>query len=233
VANTVCLACDHYDIQPAFAALLEALNGVFTWFFVAELFVCCVGLGLRLFLADPFHRFDALVVAVSLLDFFASGLSGVNVLRAFRLLRVFKLLKSWVGLRRMLAAVLASVQDLTYFAMLACVFVFCYTIVGKQYFAGLVPVLPDSRASFDTFGWSALAVFQVVTGENWNVLMALAVKAVGWSATLYFVSLYALALALAPTRLCPSLSARPSCAQPVRSRPLWLPPATCWATSWC
>jgi hypothetical protein len=63
----------------------------------------CVSLGLAAYWSEPFNRFDGVVVVMSVLDIFSTltGLDiGLNtsVLRAFRLLRVFKLARSWQAL---------------------------------------------------------------------------------------------------------------------------------------
>ncbi len=48
------------------------------------------------------------------------------------------------------------------------------------------------RSHFDSIGWSFLSVFQVLTEENWNNVMDDAIRATGWGAALYFVSLVVL-----------------------------------------
>ena len=56
---------------------------------------------------DPLNRFDGIVVVIGLLDVGSAWVNvGVNaqVLRAFRLLRVLKLLRSWPSLQRLFAA---------------------------------------------------------------------------------------------------------------------------------
>ena len=45
------------------------------------------------------------------------------------------------------------------------------------------------RHNFDTFWWSVVNVFQVMTGENWNEVMYDGVRATHWLARVYFVVL--------------------------------------------
>jgi len=64
-----------------------------------------LGLGIKDYVADGFNIFDAIIVIVSLIDLAVAlsqtsddeeGGSGfITVLRGFRLLRIFKLVKSW------------------------------------------------------------------------------------------------------------------------------------------
>ena len=43
---------------------------------------------------------------------------------------------------------------------------------------------------FDTFGHSLVAVFQILTGENWNAVLYDGIRSVGWSSVAYYVSLF-------------------------------------------
>merc|ERR1719214_215850 len=44
------------------------------------------------------------------------------------------------------------------------------------------------RAHFDTFLWSFVTIFQMLSGENWNTVMYDGMRALGWPAVLYFLS---------------------------------------------
>ncbi|GMF33384.1 unnamed protein product [Phytophthora lilii] len=59
--------------------------------------------------------------------------------------------------------------------------------VDRSHNAAYIP-----RANFDTMLWSVVTVFQILTGENWNVVMMDGWRSSGWSAVLYFVSLVVL-----------------------------------------
>ena len=62
-----------------------------------------VGLGLNYYFKDGFNIFDCVIVLISLIEIVldttnittTNGKSAVLALRAFRLLRVFKLAQSW------------------------------------------------------------------------------------------------------------------------------------------
>ena len=73
----------------------------FSAIFFIEMVVKLLGLGVKNYFKDPFNAFDCLIVLTSALDvgfttakIKESG-SGITALRAFRLLRIFKLAKSW------------------------------------------------------------------------------------------------------------------------------------------
>ncbi len=60
-----------------------------------------IGLGFRYYFIDFFNSFDAFIAITSLIDIIISNLfikldlGGVTTLRTFRLLRLFKLAKTW------------------------------------------------------------------------------------------------------------------------------------------
>ena len=60
-----------------------------------------LGLGFKNYFKDPFNTFDCIIVITSVIDvgFTLTKVkeqgSGITALRAFRLLRIFKLAKSW------------------------------------------------------------------------------------------------------------------------------------------
>jgi len=74
-----------------------------------EMVIKMVGFGLRKYAADNFNLFDAIIVIISIIEMILpDSNSGLSVLRAFRLLRIFKIIKSWDSLRILLSTVLES-----------------------------------------------------------------------------------------------------------------------------
>ena len=63
------------------------------------------GLGIKKYVMDGFNDFDAIIVIVGILDFFHFGSRAITVLRSFRLLRIFKIVRSWTSLRKLLQTV--------------------------------------------------------------------------------------------------------------------------------
>ncbi len=96
-----------------------------------------------------------------------------SALRALRLLRSLKLLKSWLSLRLLVSSVHKSFEDLVYFFGICILFVFIFSVLGMELFAGKLPPSDLTRMNFDSFGWSSLTVFQLVTGESWNTFLFL------------------------------------------------------------
>jgi len=141
-------------------------------------------------------------------DSAAAG-GGISALRTFRLFRVFALAKQWTSLRVLLHTILRTLKDVANFAVLLLLFMYIFSLIGMQFFANQLCFDPVTgqparqfqgvggcpapferpRAHFDDLLWAFVTVFQVLTGENWNVVMYSCWLAVGWAATLYFIAL--------------------------------------------
>ncbi|KAA0147079.1 hypothetical protein FNF31_07654 [Cafeteria roenbergensis] len=139
----------------------------------------------------------------------ASAGGGISALRTLRLFRLFALAKQWRSLRVLIDTMLRTLKDVAYFAVLLLLFLFIFSLIGMQFFANQLCFDPGTglpseefqgsgscpapferpRAHFDNIFWAFLAVFQVLSEENWNAIMYDCWRAVGWPATIYFVAL--------------------------------------------
>lgn len=153
-----------------------------------------LGMGIREYCSDNFNIFDGTVVIISIVEmivsrFIEGGLGGgaISSLRAVRLLRVFKLARSWTSFRDLLAKMIVTLKDIQYFACLLVLFMFIFTLLGMELFAYRVrfnnedkekpidgegvedPYYP--RASFNTPGLGFTTIFIVFIGEDWNSVM--------------------------------------------------------------
>ena len=125
IANTIVLALDEYPEDPEIIKISELLNDFFTWAFVAELIIKVFGLGVREYARDSFNIFDALIVVLSLVDIIVTAASGsddnsgtFSAFRGVRLLRVFKLARSWNSFREILAKIIVTMKDVSTFSIL-------------------------------------------------------------------------------------------------------------------
>ena len=197
VVNALFLSLEHHNMPQTLVNFLFVSNIVFTVIFTLEMVLKILGLGISKYVSDWFNLFDATIVVFSLLDLFLpESNSSVTALRTFRLLRVFKLFKFLTGLRELLDTVLSTLTDLRYFSLILTLFVFIYALIGTQYFQGRFTFTDENgeeytaRANFDTFFWSLITVFQILTGENWNEVLYDGIKGSGWLSSLYFVSCF-------------------------------------------
>ena len=173
---------------------------VFTILFTIEMVLSLIGLGWKGYFSDGFNCFDCAVVVMSLIELFWMVISQsteggvISILRGFRLLRIFKLVKSWTSLQKILGTIITSLPAVANLAVLALLFIFIYALIGKQFFYGELidpDTEEDSRYHFNGFWRSLITMFIVLTGENWNWVMRIVIENRPdqyWTAVAYFVS---------------------------------------------
>lgn len=193
VLNTLMLSIEHKGMEEGLKSGLETGNLVLTALFTLELVVKLLGLGVEGYLSDNFNLFDAFIVVVSILEVvLQDDGAGVSALRSFRLMRVFKLARSWNALNELLVNMGKSGPRIWPFSIVLAMFMFIFALLGMQTFGGRFKD-PDTgevpRAHFDTLLWALVTVFQIITGENWNEVMYDGVLYAGWGAVAYFIVL--------------------------------------------
>uniref|UniRef100_A0A915KBH1 Ion transport domain-containing protein n=1 Tax=Romanomermis culicivorax TaxID=13658 RepID=A0A915KBH1_ROMCU len=96
--NTACVASEHYGQPPWMTEFLDKAEWTFLAIFVFEMSFKMFGLGIRPYFRSAFNKFDFLVITGSLFEviwnqFYPDDSFGISVLRALRLLRIFKVTK--------------------------------------------------------------------------------------------------------------------------------------------
>jgi hypothetical protein len=177
IFNTIVLAVEHHDMPAWQSKMSEIFNFIFSFVFLIEMILKLFGLGLKDYLADNFNKFDGIIVLMSLVEMFQSSdeKNGITVLRAFRLLRIFKIIRSWTEIRVLLTTVLASLGAITNLGFLTILYLFIFALLAKQFFDKDM-INEDgevSRYSFRTTIDSLITIFIILTGENWNEIMVL------------------------------------------------------------
>ncbi|XP_024864430.1 sodium channel protein type 4 subunit alpha B isoform X2 [Kryptolebias marmoratus] len=173
VLNTVFMAMEHYPMSPQFDELLSTGNLVFTGIFTAEMI-------LKLLAMDPYNYFqvgwnifDSIIVTVSLVELGLADVEGLSVLRSFRLMRVFKLAKSWPTLNMLIKIIGNSVGALGNLTLVLAIIVFIFAVVGMQLFGKnyndcVCRISEDCelpRWHMKDFFHSFLIIFRILCGE--------------------------------------------------------------------
>ena len=164
------MSMEHYDMSSTWTKVIDTANSTLTCLFAAEMTLKLIGMGFRNYIRDSFNVFDAIIVIVGLLEFLNAGSKVLTVLRSFRLLRIFKIVKSWKALKKILQTVLKAFSSIANLGLLIFLLSFIYALIGMQFLSGPIP--PDQvlnfRQDFNSFGDSILAIFILLTNENWN-----------------------------------------------------------------
>ncbi len=163
---------------------IEYSEFVFLTLFVIEMVVKIYAIGLRKHFKSAFNRFDCIVISGSIFEMVWSHIKndtfGISVLRALRLLRIFKVTSYWSSLRNLVISLLNSMKSIVSLLLLLFLFIFIFGLLGMQLFGGKFSSdgeRPD--AHFDTFSPALLTVFQILTGEDWNEVMYMGINSQG------------------------------------------------------
>jgi hypothetical protein len=200
IINTVILALDKYPENLEQTEVLEKLNIVFTIIFTFEMLIKMLAVGLKnYFKGTMFNVFDCGVVIASIVDIFLSNLlvsdesessgSVITALRGFRLLRIFKLAKSWKRFEILIETLGRTLADIATFSILLFLVIFTFTLLGLELFAWRAKfdlekdILDDKgvspRFNFDKFLNSFTTVFIILTNDDMSTIFINFYRAVG------------------------------------------------------
>uniref|UniRef100_G3PGW6 Voltage-dependent P/Q-type calcium channel subunit alpha-1A n=1 Tax=Gasterosteus aculeatus aculeatus TaxID=481459 RepID=G3PGW6_GASAC len=183
--NTLCVAVVHYDQPDPLSDFLYFAELIFLGIFLTEMMVKMYGLGKQAYLTSSFNCFDCIVICGSIFEVLWSiiqpGTSfGISVLRALRLLRIFKVTKYWASLRNLVVSLLNSMKSIISLLFLLFLFIVVFALLGMQLFGGQFNFETGTPSTnFDTFPAAIMTVFQILTGEDWNVVMYDGIKSQG------------------------------------------------------
>ena len=98
-----------------------------------------------------------------------SAFRSVRIFRTFRVLRVTRLIRSLEYMSIIIDVFSSTLESFIYMFLLMILFIYIYSLIGFQFYCGKFN--GNSQTQFDSFYFSFLAVFQVITLENWNDIM--------------------------------------------------------------
>ncbi|KAL6059923.1 hypothetical protein STEG23_003679, partial [Scotinomys teguina] len=173
VLNTLFMAMEHHPMTPQFEHVLAVGNLVFTGIFTAEMFLKLIAMDPYYYFQEGWNIFDGFIVSLSLMELGLADVEGLSVLRSFRLLRVFKLAKSWPTLNMLIKIIGNSVGALGNLTLVLAIIVFIFAVVGMQLFGKsykecVCKINQDCelpRWHMHDFFHSFLIVFRVLCGE--------------------------------------------------------------------
>jgi voltage-gated sodium channel len=122
---------------------------------------------LRRFFADPWHVFDAVVVAVGYVPLLLPEADGhaYLVLRAARIVWSVRLFEELPGLQRLINALFKSLPSIAWVFGFMFMHVYTYSVVGVALFREADP------AHFGSLGEGMISMFEVLTVEGWPDVM--------------------------------------------------------------
>ncbi|XP_052454961.1 voltage-dependent T-type calcium channel subunit alpha-1I-like [Carassius gibelio] len=193
--NTISMGIEHHEQPEELTNVLEICNIVFTSMFALEMILKLTALGFFSYLRNPYNIFDGIIVIISVCEIVGQSDGGLSVLRTFRLLRVLKLVRFMPALRRQLVVLMKTMDNVATFCMLLMLFIFIFSILGMHIFGCKFSLKTDTgdtvpdRKNFDSLLWAIVTVFQILTQEDWNVVLYNGMASTSPLVALYFVAL--------------------------------------------
>ncbi|KAF3696670.1 Voltage-dependent L-type calcium channel subunit alpha-1F [Channa argus] len=201
--NTLTIASEHYNQPDWLTEVQDVANKVLLAMFTLEMLVKMYSLGLQAYFVSLFNRFDCFVVCGGIIETILVELAimsplGISVFRCVRLLRIFKVTRHWASLSNLVASLLNSMKSIASLLLLLFLFIIIFSLLGMQLFGGKFNFdeTVTKRSTFDNFPQALLTVFQILTGEDWNMVMYDGIMAYGGPASsgmvvcIYFIILF-------------------------------------------
>ncbi|XP_029905891.1 LOW QUALITY PROTEIN: calcium channel, voltage-dependent, P/Q type, alpha 1A subunit, b [Myripristis murdjan] len=183
--NTMCVAVVHYDQPEMLSDFLFYAEFIFLGLFMSEMLIKMYGLGIQPYFHSSFNCFDCVVIVGSIFEVIWATIKpgtsfGISVLRALRLLRIFKVTKYWAPLRNLVVSLLNSMKSIVSLLFLLFLFIVVFALLGMQLFGGQFNFEHGTPpTNFDTFAAAIMTVFQILTGEDWNMVMYAGIESQG------------------------------------------------------
>lgn len=159
IANAVTLG---FETLPGLSLenlkILHNIDSVFLSIFVIELVLKMI-VYRKLFFKDPWRVFDFIVVSLALLP----SAGPLSVVRAFRVLRVLRLVSTLPALRRVVNGLLTAVPGLSSVAVIMLLIFYVGSVIATKLFGQAFPEW------FGGLGKSSYTLFQVMTLESWSM----------------------------------------------------------------
>ncbi len=179
--NALVIGLETYDsIEDEYGGLLQTLNDAFLGLFTIEVLIRIGAYGRRPqdFFRSGWNVFDFVVVGVAYLPWVRES---VTLLRLARVLRIARLLSVIPGLRIVILGIGRSLAPIGGMAALTFFVLYIYGILGWLLYADHDP------ERFGNIGLALLTLFQILTLEGWNDVLAKEMELSSWS-WIYFVS---------------------------------------------
>ncbi|KAF1459871.1 Sodium channel protein type 5 subunit alpha, partial [Pygoscelis antarcticus] len=181
VMNTLFMALEHNNMSDNFGLMLNVGNLIFTGIFTTEMILKIIALDPYYYFQQHWNIFDSVIVTLSLIELGLPKHKGkkerrkggsLTVLRSFRLLRVFKLAKSWPTLNTLIKIIGNSLGALSNLTFVLGIIVFIFAIVGVQLFgrsygenSHKINKNGKPRWHMMDFSHSLLVIFRILCGE--------------------------------------------------------------------
>lgn len=139
VLNSIAMACVWYGQPQKSLQVQEIANYVFTGYFVVEMLIKHLGLGIKAYWKDGFNVFDGIVTIIGVIEVIVTLVGSANstalmIFRMLRLLRIFRLARNWTSLQRIITVLINSLMSSFWIIVLLVFYMFSFGLLGQTFF---------------------------------------------------------------------------------------------------
>ncbi|XP_072232261.1 voltage-dependent T-type calcium channel subunit alpha-1I-like [Leuresthes tenuis] len=192
--NIITMAIDHHGQPWELTLALEVCDIFFSIIFAMEMILKLL-VYRKMYFAERGNLFDFAIVMISVWEVVSNSDGRLSVVRTFRVLRFGRLVHFLPYLKRQLMVLLRTMAEASTLCWLMLFYVFIFGVMGMHLFGcKFVYISQDGdpaedRKNFDSLLWSMVTVFQVLTQEDWNMVLYNAMASTSPWAALYFVAI--------------------------------------------
>lgn len=160
----------------------ENLNYIFTSIFVIEVLLKILAYG-KTYFKDGWNIFDLLVAVGTFSSIFISNFTNLSlggatsIVRAFRISRVFRLIKRAKSLRLIFNTFIVTLPALVNVGTLLLLIQYLYSVLGVYLFAEVKRNgIMNEVINYENFLNAFITLFIVATGDSWDLIMDSSIK---------------------------------------------------------
>ena len=180
ILNAITLGVSTYELNPFVKNTIQILDYAITVFFVIEILIRFISEPKKLnFFKSGWNIFDTIIVLISLIPI--PNNSSFLLLRLLRVFRVLRLISVIPELKKIIEALINSIQRVFYVSLLLFIILYIYATIGSILFGNVIHYRRND------VGVSLITLFQVLTLSSWETVM-LPLQEIFWWAWIYFFS---------------------------------------------
>src|SRR5210317_896666 len=180
ILNAITIGVNTYDLSEFTKQAINYLDYSITIFFLIEILIRFISEPKKLnFFKSGWNIFDTLIVLISLIPI--PNNSSFLLLRLLRVFRVLRLISVIPELKKIIEALINSIQRVFYVSLLLFIILYIYATIGSILFGNIIPY------RWNDVGVSLITLFQVLTLSSWETVM-LPLQEIFWWAWIYFFS---------------------------------------------
>ncbi|CUI14793.1 voltage-gated ion channel protein, putative, partial [Bodo saltans] len=205
LGNMVVLGAVHYGMSETMKDVLDLLNFAFTIVFTVEVVYRLFCIDIWNFVRSTMSMLDLLVVILSWIDYSVPSIS-FPIIRGIRVIRLLNVFKPFPNVYKWIKVIVRSLKSSVVLFIMCSFFTLIFAVFGMSLFGGrfcnfadgnvlrpdnTVPWCPNRpRSNYDTLVQALLTSFQIMTGDDWYLIMVNGMRARGGSFSLFFVANY-------------------------------------------